>query len=203
MRPDGAVVSPVVLWKNAVEGDIDFSADGANMAFTSNGNGKWQVFLSNAEGLKPVCITDGAANNVSPHFAPAGKKLAFLSDKTSFGGTRDLWVYDFASASFAQLTKDSKVADFCWIDPQSIVYSGGDSARLFLLDLATLAARPLVPVLRRDYGETAPRLIGSNRSLYILYTREYRDGTKRIYRVKPDGTGDEAVVNSGGQDWLE
>ena len=205
IKPDGATVNPVVTWKNALEGDIAFSADGANMAFTSNGNGKWQLFLSNPDALKPVCLTDGTANYVSPGFGPGAKKIALLSDKTSFGGSRDLWVYDFSAPVFRQLTKDAKVTAYCWVNAGTIAYSaGGDTSLLYSVDVESKTSGPLIPAAaQKQYRETSPRLIGTGTSARIIYTREYNDGTKRIFQVKTDGSGDEAVVNSGSQDWLE
>jgi Tol biopolymer transport system component len=203
IRPDGSTVTPVVSWKNAEESDIAFSDDGASMAFTSNGNGRWQLFFSNAEGFKPVCLTDGTANNTMPRFDPSGKTIAFLSDKTSLGGARELWTYSFEQAVFRQHTKDGRVGDFCWVDRSTIVFSGGDTSRLFVKSIAPPSTVRLIPGASGDYRETSPRTIGAGASARILYTREYGDGAKKIYSVKLDGSDDEAVVNSGGQDWLE
>jgi hypothetical protein len=36
----------------------------------------------------------------------------------------------------------------------------------------------------------------------IIYTREYQDGTRKIYQVKTDGTDEKRIVNSKGNDWL-
>jgi Tol biopolymer transport system component len=203
IRPDGSTVTPVVSWKNAEENDIAFSDDGSSMAFTSNGNGRWQLFFSNAEGFKPVCLTDGTANNIMPRFDPSGKTIAFLSDKTSLGGARELWTYSFEQAVFQQQTKNGSVGDFCWVDRVTIVYCGGDTSRLFVKSIAPPSTVRLIPGVSGDYREISPRFIGTGASARILYTREYGDGTKRIFSVKLDGSDDAAVVNSGGQDWLE
>jgi hypothetical protein len=204
IRPDGMVVVPVVAWKNSSEGEIEFSPDGANMVFTSNGNGRWQLFLSDPDGVKPVCLTDNEADYTSPRYSPDAKHLALLSNKTSFSGSRDLWLYNFTAATFIHLTHGAKVRDFCWLDAKTIVYSAGDTGKLYSLDITTKNFTRLVPPTPGEpYGETTPRVLGAGLSKKIIYTRENDDGTKRIFRVDPDGKGNQVIVNSNTRDWLE
>ena len=45
--------------------------------------------------------------------------------------------------------------------------------------------------------------MGYKNAFKIIYTREYRNGDKKIHWVNPNGTTDQCIVNSKGQDWLE
>jgi hypothetical protein len=153
-----------------------------------------------------VCITDGTADYVSPEYGPDAKSVAFLSNKTSFGGTWDLWQYDFGAAKAGQLSQAAKVRNFCWLDASTILYSAvaGDTGRIWALSVATHAAMPFIATSGpRTWAESGVRVIAAGAAKKVIYTREYNDGVKRIYWVNPDGTGDQAVVNSATQDWLE
>jgi Tol biopolymer transport system component len=205
MKPDGAVISPVIAWKNSDEGSIAFSRDGKSMTFGSNANGKWQLFVSDPDGQKPVCITDGSGDFLSPRYSVDGKHIALLSNKTSFGGTTDLWVYDPATSILSQVSHDARVGDFRWLNNSTIVAScGGDTSVLKSFAIETKTATPFIPSASpKAYSERGLNLIPYGNSVKIIYTREYFTGPKQIFWVNADGTGDECIVNSGSQDWLE
>ena len=205
MKPDGAVISPVIEWKNSNEGAIAFSRDGRSMTFGSNANGKWQLFVSDPDGQKPVCITDGSADFVAPAYSPDGKHVGLLSNKTSFGGTFDLWVYEFATSGLSQISHGARVRDFCWLDnATALATCGGDTSVLTSFSILTRTSSPFIGSAKpKDYAERCPVVVPYGTSAKIVYTREYFDNTMRIFWVNPDGTGDECIVTSGTQDWLE
>jgi len=205
MKPDGSVISPVIAWKTSDEGAIAFSRDGTGMAFGSNANGKWQLFVSDPDGRKPVCITDNSSDFLSPSYSPDGKHIALLSNKTSFGGSYDLWVYEFATSKLSQVSHNAKAGNFCWLDDKTVLAScGGDSCALVSFALETKIGSPFIASAGpKQYGESSPALIPYGKGMKVIYTREFFNGTKRIFWVNTDGTGDECIVNSDSQDWLE
>ena len=205
-RSEGSAVSPVIAWKNSSEGRMGFSPDGKYMVFCSNGNGKNQLFLTDSIGQKPICITEGNGDNTTPGFSPSGNYCAFLSNKTSFGGSYDLWLYDCAEGKASQITYRSKVKDYCWLDDsKTIVYSAGDTlCALYALNVVTNAAALLIARdSTKNYSETHPQTIAYENTWKIIYTREYTNGGRKIFWVNADGTVDQRIVNSKGQDWLE
>ena len=205
IKPEGLRPQPVITWKNSSERYFDLSPDGAFMVFGSNGNGTWQLFITDSVGTRPICITEGNADNISPRFSPSGDCVAFLSNKTSFGGTYDLWKYRIAAGKAEQLTVNEKVTDFCWCDDgRTIVCSSGDNhAVLKKIDFSYACTRLIPGDSLMAYSERTPRLIAYKNSWKILYTREYSNGDRKIFWVNTDGTGDQRIVNSKGQDWLE
>jgi len=205
MRPDGNAVYPVIDWKNSQQGDIAFSRDGASMAFCSNSNGKWQMFITDQQGHKPICITDGASDNVSPKFSPDNSQIAMLSNRTSFGATYDVWLYDIASGKLSQMTHAGLVKSYCWLNAQTfIVCSGANPGELKTVDIDTKAIAPFIAsAAPKTYSETAPQILPVGKSFKVIYTREFDDGKKQVWWANPDGSEDHVVVNSETQDWLE
>jgi hypothetical protein len=205
MKPDGTIISPVIAWKTSNEGAIAFSHDGTGMLFGSNANGKWQLFVSDLDGQKPVCITDGTADFISPAYSPDGKHVALLSNKTSFGGTYDLWVYEFTTSAITQVSRGARVKDFCWLNDQTVLATcGGDTSVITSFSITAKTGTPFIPpATPKAYGERGPALLPVGNMVKVIYTREYFNGSKQIFWVNPDGTDDKCIVNSGTQDWLE
>jgi len=205
IKPVGGAAQPVIDWKKSSEKYFDLSPDGASMVFGSNGNGTWQLFITDSLGLRPICFTDGG-DNISPHFSPSGASCAFLSNKTSFKGSYDLWNFGLASGKAEQITVNAKVNDFRWLpDNKTIVCSAGEPTAV--LKIINLDSNNCTRLIGGDslmaYSERTPRLIMHKNVWKILYTREYNDGARKIFWVNIDGGGDQRVVNSKGQDWLE
>jgi Tol biopolymer transport system component len=71
-----------------------FSPDGRWIAFTLNDPDGSQIFLAPFKALEPIespewiPVSDPAVSSFEPAWAPDGKALYFLSDRT---GSRDLW----------------------------------------------------------------------------------------------------------------
>jgi Tol biopolymer transport system component len=206
IKPEASTFHPVISWKNSSETMGDFSPDGANMIFLSNGNGKNQLYLTDTLGERPICITEGNGDNIAPSFSPSGTYCAFLSNKTSFAGTYDVWLYDRAEGKAMQMTVQADVRNFCWLpDSKAIVYSGGKTRRsLYRLDIRTDSTVALIPGDSvKNYDETSPMTISYKSGVKIIYTQEYPGGDQKIFWVNPDGTANRRIISSKARDWLE
>lgn len=89
-----------------------WSPDGRRVAFVSNRGpatdlallrfGKWQINLLDLETNTIEAIPGQAGKNLNPQWAPDGKAVAFISDRT---GIAQVFLYDFDTQQHYQLTK--------------------------------------------------------------------------------------------------
>jgi Tol biopolymer transport system component len=73
--------------------DIDpaWSPDGTRIAFASDRDGGWDVWVMNADGTDPVRLTDDPAADDHPSWSPDGTRIVFGSERDTAKGTTDLW----------------------------------------------------------------------------------------------------------------
>lgn len=65
-----------------------WSPDGKQIAFISNVEGQWEVFMVDVQGGSPVRITNNPAHDTAPAWSPDGKWIYFASDRS---GPFEIW----------------------------------------------------------------------------------------------------------------
>lgn len=202
---DGGPVYPVVSWTSSNEHSINFSSANEYMVFCSNRDGTEQIYLTNQIAEHTIKITDALANHFKPTFSPDGRYVGYLSDRSNFGGKLDLWIYDRTTGAHSQVTQNSNVKSFCWLsDSKSIIYSSGANLLdLTKVDITTFRFSKLVSSTAiKTFHEKNPIVIKVAGIETIIYEREFENGEKQIFAVRPDGTANRCIVDNGGSDWL-
>jgi hypothetical protein len=203
-RFDGGPTYPVVTWSKSEERFIAFSSRMDLMAYCSNREGNWQIYLTDTIGFNPIKITDYPGNHYNPAFNVNGTMLAYLSDRSNFGGKLDLWIYDRKARVHHQITDHSNVKEYCWIDNKTIAFSAGVN----IFDLTSVDideyrfTKLLITNEPKSYSERNPRIITYRDTLKILYTKEFADGQKEIHWVNTNGTGHLCVIKNESGNWL-
>jgi Tol biopolymer transport system component len=64
------------------------AAHGIQIAFMSNRDGNWEIYLVNSDGSELKRLTHSPSNDGLPTWSPDGETLAFVSDE---GGTWAVW----------------------------------------------------------------------------------------------------------------
>lgn len=80
----------------------DWSPVGEQIAYMSNQDNNWDLYLVNSDGSGRRRLTDAAAIDGLPVWSPDGKWLAFLSDR---GGKWGIWLLHVASGEVQQVFK--------------------------------------------------------------------------------------------------
>jgi tricorn protease-like protein len=204
-RIEGGPYFPVFESDSSNATDVAFSSTENMMAFCTDKDGTYQIFLSDQSGLKPVAITSGKADHFSPQFSADGERIAYLSDRSNFGGKLDIWMYDCKLKEHKQITSHSNVKEFCWLpDSRTIVFSSGVNIYdLYKVETSNFRFSRLFPRdSTKTFDERSPALIKYKNEFRIAYTREYISGMKKIYWANIDGTNEQCIVNSKSNDWM-
>jgi len=90
------------------ENTLSWSPDGGCIAYTSDRDGSWNIYILNVKTGESARLTKHPAKDMSPVWLPPGRCLIFLSYR---GKQPDLWMYDFEIDGFYQLTSDSALEE--------------------------------------------------------------------------------------------
>lgn len=205
LRFDGGPYYSVIQSDSIDEQDIAIAPKENLMVYSAAKAGSYQLYFADMTGQKPMLITPVKADHFAPQFSPDGRRIAYLSDRSNFGGKLDLWVFDRDKAAHAQITSHSNVREFCWLDDsRTLCFSSG--VNVFSLYTVDINSSRFAQLIARDsivtFNERTPMSVKDSTTETIIYTREYQDGTRKIYQVKTDGTDEHRIVNSKGNDWL-
>jgi len=191
--------------------DIDISSDGETILFASKPkDGKWDIYALDTSGkAAPVRLTDGKADHRRPRISPDGNYVAYLSNRTGFGGKMDLWVYDRRATKHRQLTFDTEVQGFTWSDNSEDIYfsAGVNLLEICRVDMRHGAIKNMIPHPQseiKSWSESSPRFMRYNDEPMIVYTRVYADGRRRIYWFDINSAADAKMYAVGEFDeWNE
>lgn len=189
---------------SSVRKDLTFSPDGSALLYCSNKEGKWNIYaLDSSQTAKPVRFTENDAHHLKPRFSPDGEMIAYLSDKTGFGGKMDIWIFDRTHSRHTQLTFNTNVKDFCWSDDsESIIFSSG--VNIFDLNLVEIKEKRFRKLTQtgkiKEWSDNHPVFMRYKNSPKVLFNRVYPDGSTDIHWYDLE-SGKEVKIVKGG--WLD
>ena len=78
------------------------AAAGEKIAFASNRDGNFDIYVMNADGTNPIRLTNNGGFDEDPSFSPDGSKIAFVSDRDS--GNAEIYVMNADGSNITRLT---------------------------------------------------------------------------------------------------
>ncbi len=105
------------------------SPDGQRVAFSSNRNGNWDVFVMSIGGGQPVQITGDSADEIHPSWSPDAKQMIF-SRLGETSGRWEMWVTDVQNPATSTFIGYGLFPQWC---PVAATGEGGSDKILFQL----------------------------------------------------------------------
>ena len=173
-----------------------WSPDNRLIAFESNRDGTFQIYVMNADGSHQRAVTAGANENRRPVWTPDSQSILYDS---SDGIRQDIWIVHLASGARKQLTRVEGLADYATLSPDGkhiVFYLYKDmTLNLWTARADGSDAKPLTHDLadaRREEPTMSWRQIGlSADSEWIVFTGG--DGTT-IWVMRRDGSDARVIV---------
>ena len=115
-----------------------FSPDGSAIAFASDREGDWSIYLMDTDGtnVRPALSGDAGTDEVHPTFTPDGMVLAFSSNRAD--GNWDIYTATIGSDAWTRLTTDPAADRFPTLsaDGQTIVFRSerDGNSEIYLMD---------------------------------------------------------------------
>jgi len=115
-----------------------FSPDGSTIAFASDRDGDWSIYLMDTDGanVRPALGGDTGTDEVHPAFTPDGLGLAFSSNRAD--GNWDIYIADIGSSEWTRLTTHPAVDRFPTLsaDGRTIVFRSerDGNSEIYLMD---------------------------------------------------------------------
>ena len=114
------------------EADPVWSPDSRRIAFSSNRDGTWRIYLMDADGTDVTQLNAGVGNALDPAWSPDGTSIAFVSTRS---GNFDIWVVNVNGSGLKRLTTDSNLDLAPTWSPQATNQIGWANGTLGNLDI--------------------------------------------------------------------
>src|SRR5439155_1179025 len=188
-----AAATPIRQLTNTQASNIRpaWSPDGKQIAFQTNRDGPYHIYVMSADGSNVRQLTSSDADDRHPAWSPDGKQLAIDSgDQTN----REIWTIDVGSRQRTQITKLGGIASFPSWSPDGkriAFYISQDQSwtDLWLVDPNSGAPRNEVA---REVQVQGPFEFNADAS-QILFASP-RTGNFEIYAVTLDDAGKAALA---------
>ena len=165
------------------------------IAFSSNRDGNWEIYLMNPDGSRQERLTRNRAGDYSPVWSPTGKQILFTSDRD---GVRDLYVMDADGSHVRRIFgKSARRSEPTWSPDGDRIAFHAETPR-WSIQTATIHGEDVKQVALAESRGGNPSWSANGKE--IAFVRD-GDGTHRIFIVKL-GSGDVGTFLPKKQSWL-
>jgi Tol biopolymer transport system component len=98
------VVTLIVLLHLAIIPMFSAADDYGKIAFNSDRDGNYEIYVMNADGSDQINLSENAADDICPAWSPDGKRVAFSTDRD---GNYEIYVMNADGSDQIRLTNNS------------------------------------------------------------------------------------------------
>ena len=195
MNADGTHVRQLTH-NSSIDAFPTWSPDASQIAFESNRDGNFDIYVMNADGSDQMNLTnDLPGQKEDPHWSPDGSRIAFTANVY---GSADIWELQLDSGRFYQLWQgawfDSWSPDGKKFLAESNIEGDLD---IHVLDTPRLGFQWSIPdpTVLDDDSEAQGLARWSPDGKQIAFSGN-RDGDWEVYVMNADGTGERQVTHN-------
>ncbi|MEO8632207.1 MAG: alpha/beta fold hydrolase [Chloroflexota bacterium] len=170
-------------------GGIDLSPDGAEVAFSWNKSGTFEIYSAPIERERIYQLTEGKERSVSPRWSPDAKHLAFLRD--SGGNERfDIWIVDRDGEKERNLTNEPDVMhrEITWSpDGSRIAYVANAGGKAFAVHVVEVANGKKRILTEGTFDDAQPRWSPNGKRLLFTSRRESVRTNSDLFVISAEG----------------
>jgi Tol biopolymer transport system component/DNA-binding winged helix-turn-helix (wHTH) protein len=175
---------------NAIDARPVWSPDGRSIAFASNRDGKYEIYVMDADGSNVKRLTNNIADDVNAMWSPDGRKLLFDSERD---GNREIYVMDADGGNQIRLTRSNGVdSTAAWSpDGNLIAFASnrdtGPSYNPYNLDIYVMNAdgSNVRRIVDDPEYDVSPQWSPDGRKILFVTGR---NGNFDVYEMNADGT---------------
>jgi Tol biopolymer transport system component/DNA-binding winged helix-turn-helix (wHTH) protein len=175
---------------NAIDARPVWSPDGRSIAFASNRDGKYEIYVMDADGSNVKRLTNNIADDVNAMWSPDGRKLLFDSERD---GNREIYVMDADGGNQIRLTRSNGVdSTAAWSpDGNLIAFASnrdtGPSYNPYNLDIYVMNAdgSNVRRIVDDPEYDVSPQWSPDGRKILFVTGRS---GNFDVYEMNADGT---------------
>ncbi|MBN2304095.1 MAG: PD40 domain-containing protein [Anaerolineae bacterium] len=202
---NGGIIRRLTTLEAASAEDITWSPDGQEIAFASDADGDFDIYIVSIGGGAPRLLTTNDAEDRDPAWSPDGKTIAFASDRSG-PGFLEIWRVAPTGANLKQLTDDvnSSYAPNWSPDGKSIVFLSNRRVNtdLYMMTAEGGSARALIV---RDVEAEERDPAWSPNGEWIVFSSNRESTLFELYLIRPDGSNLQRITFEQGEtryaDW--
>ena len=149
-----------------VEGQPSLSPDGRSVAFVSNRDGQWDIYVGLVTGGGLVRLTSDPNIEIRPRWSPDGTKL--LYSRLNESGLQDIWVTPAFPGNARRIVPNAFSPTWS-VDGRQIAYSSSNT--IWICDADGANARPLTKLEPSPIFHDQPVFARSGRSVAFIRRR--------------------------------
>ena len=172
---------------------------GEKIAFTTDRDGNYEIYMMNTDGSNPVRLTNNSADDEAPAWSPDGRKIAFTTDRD---GNYEIYVMNADGSNPVNLTNNSADdEDPAWSPDGSKIAFVTNRDRNYEIHVMNADGSNPVRLTNNSANDWAPSWSPDGSKIAFITDRDEGMWIYEIYVMNADGSNQTNLTNNSADDW--